>query len=74
MSQCAAIAAGLSVIGCATTKTVYVPCPPPKIEEPVWPQVKPEDGIFVRVQALLAEREMRRAYEAELKAALGKCG
>jgi hypothetical protein len=62
----------LALTGCTTTK--YLPCPPPVIEEPTYPVVKPEDGIFVRVQALLAEREMRRSYEAELRAALGKCG
>lgn len=73
-----ATVAGISVIllgACASPKKeyVYVACPPPVVPEPEYPKVKPEDGIFVRVQALLVERELRKAYEAELRAALGKC-
>ena len=66
-------AASLLLASCATPRLIYVPCPPPVVPEPDYPKAKPDDGLFVRVQALLAERELRKAYEAELRAALGKC-
>lgn len=66
-------AASLLLASCGTPRILYVPCPSPVVPEPDYPKVRPEDGLFVRVQALLAERELRKAYEAELRAALGKC-
>lgn len=53
---------------------VPVPCVTEKIEEPIYPTVSEDAGIFERVKVLLAERELRKGYEAKLKAALSACG
>jgi hypothetical protein len=53
---------------------VPVPCVAERPARPDYPVIKDGDSIFVRVQKLLAERELRRAYEGELEAALAACG
>lgn len=74
------IGAALAVAACAHTPPpdpvkveVPIPCLKQKVAEPVYPVVDPSDGLFVRVQKLLAERELRKAYEGELKAAETAC-
>ena len=53
---------------------VPVECKVKVVAEPIYPVVQPGDGLFVRVQKLLAERELRIAYASELKAANAACG
>lgn len=70
----------LFLAGCATKEpiTIKVPVPVPcvteQIKEPIYPTVSEDAGIFERVKVLLAERELRKGYEAKLKAALAACG
>jgi hypothetical protein len=70
----------LAMTACATKPavTVKIPVPVPcitgTIQEPVYPTVEADTGLFERVQALLAERELRMGYEAQLKAAVAACG
>ena len=71
---------GLALSACARTPPpepvkvmVPTPCLKEKVAEPVYPVALPGDGLFVRVQKLLAERELRIAYEGELKAAESAC-
>lgn len=52
---------------------IPVDCKVKQIVEPTYPTILPGDGLFVRVQKLLAERELRIAYEGELKAANSAC-
>ena len=52
---------------------VPTPCVSKKPERPNYPIVTPETGLFDRVKALLAERELRRAYEGELEATVNAC-
>lgn len=52
---------------------VPVPCITERPAEPTYPKIEADDGLFVRVQKLLAERELRIAYEGELKAVLSAC-
>lgn len=69
--------------GCAHTQTIpeevkipiYVPC---KVETPALPDytfhtLTPDDTIWSKVQALLSDRQLAIAYEAELRAALAAC-
>lgn len=76
------------LVGCATTqepviKTVIqevkvpvsVPC---KVETPQKPvynfdKVTPEQDVFEKVKALLADRTISKGYEGELEAALNAC-
>lgn len=54
---------------------VSVPCKAPAVEAPDWSlnHVAPGAGLFAQVQAMIAELEQRRAYEAELEAAARAC-
>ena len=66
--------------GCAHNEPVVVkvPVPVPCIKErpapPIYPTVAEDAGIFERVKVLLAERELRKGYEAKLEAMLAACG
>lgn len=53
---------------------VAVPCVTEQVEEPVYPVASANAGIFERVKVLLAEVEMRKGYEAKLKAVIAGCG
>lgn len=69
----------LALTACSTkTVEVRIPVPVPciteTIQEPTYPIVTEEAGIFERVKVLLAERELRRGYEIKLRAALSACG
>ena len=65
--------------GCAhkTPEPQLIPVPTPCISKqpakPNYPTVAPDAGLFERVQALLAERELRIAYEGEMEAVLSAC-
>lgn len=65
--------------GCATTQTVKVPIPVPcKTPDPqppdfTFPKMTTEDSLFAKVKALLIDRELSKAYEIELTAALQSC-
>lgn len=69
----------LALAGCAGQKLVRVeipvpvPCVTADIPEPVYPTVEADTGLFERVQALLAERELRKGYEEQLKATVAGC-
>lgn len=69
----------LALAGCSSQEVIRVqvpvpvPCITETIEEPVYPTVVADAGLFERVKVLLAERELRRAYEVKLKAALAGC-
>ena len=73
----------LLLAGCASAppKTVEVrvpvsvPCKAPTVQAPDWAlnHVAPGAGLFVQVQDLITELEQRRAYEAELEAAVKSC-
>lgn len=52
---------------------VPVPCVTNKPVKPNYPEARPDAGLFERVQTLLAERELRIAYEGELEASLSAC-
>jgi hypothetical protein len=66
--------------GCVTPQAkvirmpIPVPCVTETIKEPDFPRVEADAGLFERVQVLLAERELRRGYEGQLKAAIAACG
>lgn len=70
----------LALTGCATTKYVEVkvpvpvPCVVERVEEPVFPAIAEDAGLFERVKALLAELELRKGYEEKLKATVAGCG
>lgn len=82
------LASALVLAGCASPtqpgiKTVIqrvevpiaVPC---KVETPAKPdyhfdKITVENTLFEKVRAILADRKLRDAYEAELEAALGAC-
>jgi len=55
------------------TVPVPVPCIKQMPEKPVYPTVGDGDGLFQRVQKLLAERELRIAYEQRMEATLEAC-
>lgn len=65
--------------GCANEKVVRVevpiavPCHTPAVEEPVYPKAAENAGIFERVKVALAELELRKGYEARLRAAKSAC-
>jgi hypothetical protein len=65
--------------GCAGQKTitvkvpVSVPCNTPHVDEPVYPRPAEDAGIYERVQIALAEIELRKGYEAKLRAAKSAC-
>lgn len=69
----------LALAGCTTTKVVEVkvpvpvPCVVEKVEEPVYPTAQ-GSTLFERVKVLLAEIELRKGYEAKLKATMAGCG
>jgi hypothetical protein len=52
---------------------IPTPCLKQPVAKPAYPQVLPGDGLFTRVQKLLAERELRIAYEGEMEAAESAC-
>jgi hypothetical protein len=54
---------------------VPVPCRVPVVLHPVWPfQALPaQAALFEQTRALLAENELRQAYETRLEAALKAC-
>lgn len=59
--------------GCASKpviveKPVPVTCQTPKPKEPNYPVVDPQDGLFVRVQKLLAIDTLKSAYVEQLEA------
>lgn len=64
---------------CAGQKTIEVkvpvpvPCTTPHVEEPVYPKPSADAGIFERVKVALAEIELRKGYEAKLRAAKSAC-
>lgn len=69
----------LGLAACATPKTIEVkvpvpvPCVMDQVDEPVYPQVSGDAGLFERVKALLAERELRKGYEERLKGTIAGC-
>jgi hypothetical protein len=73
------LAVGLALTSCAPKHVdpvkvmVPVPCVTTKPVRPSYPTVRADAGLFERVQQLLAERELRRAYEGELEATLSAC-
>ena len=64
---------------CAGQKTITVkvpvpvPCTTPHVEEPVYPKASADAGIFERVKVILAELELRKGYEAKLRAVAASC-
>jgi len=54
---------------------IAVPCRAPDVAVPAWAtdSLKKEDGLEVKVRALLAERRQRIGYELLLVAALQAC-
>lgn len=54
---------------------IAVPCRAPEVAVPAWAtdSLKKEDGLEVKVRALLAERRQRIGYELLLVAALQAC-
>jgi hypothetical protein len=54
---------------------IPVPCHAPAVDRPVWAtETLPTGaGIWEQVQALLAERQQRIAYEEKLEAAAKAC-
>lgn len=76
----------LLLAGCASTQQVIekpvevqvpvpVPCKAPLIPEPAWPlaAVPAAASDFAFFRAALAEVELRKGYEARLRAALAAC-
>jgi hypothetical protein len=76
----------IQIAGCATkTVTEYktvevlvptrVPCSVATPDLPAWvvPLVKPGSDIYTQMRALLADRELSKAYEQELRTALEAC-
>lgn len=52
-----------------------IPCRVPVIERPVdmVSALKPEDNIHYKTKVILAERELKRAYQDKLEAAIDVC-
>lgn len=52
-----------------------VPCIVPDVKKPaeLVRTLKPEDSIHHKVKVILAERELNRAYKAELEAVINVC-
>lgn len=85
MKHVVTLAAAALLVGCAheTTITrtvpvevpVAVPCEIEEPAEPVWAlsEIEPDASIFEKVRAAVIEINQRRAYEAQLKAALSAC-
>ena len=69
----------LLLSACATTQTVKVPVPvecktpTPAAPEFGFEKLSKNDDLYVKVRALLADRELSKAYETELLAALLSC-
>lgn len=67
------------LLGCASKPPieikipVAVPCIKEQPVAPIYPTVAEDAGIFERVKVLLAERELRKGYEAKLQAMLTAC-
>lgn len=68
----------LVLTGCAPHYTpvrvevpVAVPCRAPAVNEPTMPP--PGETLFDKVKSLLAEIELRKGYEAELRASVDAC-
>lgn len=67
------------LLGCASKPPieikipVVVPCIKEQPVAPIYPTVAEDTGIFERVKVLLAERELRKGYEAKLQAMLTAC-
>lgn len=75
-----ALAACLVLSGCAHHQLpppvkvlIPVKCAAHKPATPVYPTVTPDAGIYDRVKTILAEREMRIAYEGQLEASVSAC-
>lgn len=79
------LALALMSTGCASIKSVLspvevkvpvsVPCRAPEIERPTFAteSLTAESDIWDMMSALRAERHQRRAYEAQLEAAIKSC-
>lgn len=54
---------------------VAVPCQPPVVTHPVWPtqDLTAASSMLDQVRALLAENELRQAYEVQLEAVSQAC-
>lgn len=54
---------------------VAVPCRAPAVDVPTWAtaSLQKNDSLQVKVRALLAERQQRQGYEAQLRAAVQAC-
>ncbi len=54
---------------------VSMPCQPPVVTHPVWPtlELSVKSTFLDHVKALIAENELRQAYEVQLVAALKAC-
>ncbi len=72
--------AGCAVSGPVTKPVVVempvpVPCRAPVVLHPVWPtESLPRNAtLFEHVRAMLAENELRQAYEIQLEAAIIAC-
>jgi hypothetical protein len=61
-----------ALLGCAHGPKVEIPvpvtCQTPAPKEPDYQVVKADDGLYIRVQKLLANEQLHTAYEAQLKA------
>lgn len=78
-------AAFLFLAACAAPEPVFkpvtvdvpiaVPCKTPPAQKPVSPlsQTVPDAPLFDKVRAALVEIDLRKAYEAEIEAALAAC-
>lgn len=86
MKVIAIAAAALVLNGCASQPQIVrepyevkvpvaVPCKVPHVAVPdfAFDTVTPNDDVYVKGRALLAERTQRQAYEAVLQAALAAC-
>jgi hypothetical protein len=74
----------LLLAGCST-QTAYrpvtvevpvpVPCKVPVVLHPVWPtqELAEKSTLLEQVKALLAENELRQAYEVQLEASVKAC-
>jgi hypothetical protein len=75
-----ALAPAFLLFGCASKPPieikipVAVPCIKEQPVAPTYPTAAEDAGIFERVKVLLAERELRKGYEAKLQAMLAACG
>jgi hypothetical protein len=54
---------------------VPVPCKIRPVDKPIYnfPTLKKEDNIFTKIQVLLADRELQKAYDLQLEAAIKEC-